>query len=122
MSDETLEKLLSIMEEVGKLAWKLPESLPEDASFTQRCAYRKRLYYRSYQHNAPGFTLAMDDAELAQVNQRQRELARQSLAGLIAAPGSFEALWGQWVAENEALCGTYTERVNAWASQQGMKP
>ena len=122
VSDETLEKLLSIMEEVGKLAWQLPESLPEDASFTQRCAYRKRLYYRPYQHNAPDFTLAMDDGDLAQVNQQQREQTRQALAGLIADPGSFETLWSQWADENEALCGAYTERVNAWAGQQGIRP
>ena len=52
----------------------------------------------------------------------EREQARQALAGLIAAPGSFETLWSQWADENEALCGAYTERVNAWAGQQGIRP
>lgn len=122
VSDEALEKLLSIMEEVGKLAWQLPENLPDDASFTQRCAYRKRLYYRPYQENAPSFTLAMDDVGLAQVNQQQREKAQEALAELIAAPDDFDILWSQWTAQNEALCGGYTEQVNAWASQQGQKP
>lgn len=64
----------------------------------------------------------MDDVGLAQVNQQQREKAQEALAELIAAPDDFDTLWSQWTAQNEALCGGYTEQVNAWASQQGQKP
>ncbi len=122
VDDETLEKLLSMMEEVGKLAWQLPDNLPEDASFTQRCAYRKRLYYRPYQDNAPSFTLGMDDNGLAQANQQQREQAQETLTEIIASPESFDGLWSQWMEQNETLCGSYTEKVNAWAQEKGLQP
>lgn len=114
IGDETLEKLLTVMEEVARLAWKLPDTLPEDASFVQRCIYRKRLYYRPYQNNVPDSTEAIGSSELTEANAVQLTEARSALSEMITSPGSFAELWAAWEQKNESLVGGYRDAVNQW--------
>jgi len=118
VKDETLEKLLTVMEDVARLTWKLPDTLAEDASFTQRCDYRKRLYYRPYQNNRPSFTQAMGASEISKANEEQRTQACGMLAEIIGAPGNFSELWAAWEEKNESIAGTYRDAVNQWAKRK----
>ena len=118
VNDEALEKLLTVMEDVARLAWKLPDTLADDASFTQRCAYRKRVYYRPYQNNVPSFTQAVGAQELTDANEAQLMAARSSLSKLITAPGNFVQLWTAWEQENENIVGGYRDAVNQWAAER----
>ncbi len=122
VSEDHVERLLSVLDEVSRLAWALPEQPAEDASFMTRCSYRKRVYYRPYQYSIPDLTVAMGSTPVELVNQKERETAEAVLSEIITKTGRFDALWTVWETENEKICGDYTPRINEWATENGLNP
>lgn len=102
LSEEAMGRVLNWMEAISRLFWLTPNSPTDEASFAEICAYRQQIFYRPFQDNAPDFTLAMGQYDMAALNAAHHASSRNVLLCLLDDSESFEATWGAWQQEDKA--------------------
>jgi len=102
LEEENIERVLNWMEAISRLLWLTPNSPTDEASFAEICAYRQQIFYRPYQDNAPDFTLAMTNYDMATLNAAHHASGRNVLLCLLENSEPFEATWGVWQQEDRA--------------------